>query len=1283
VQISDQSNSSTSPTFANATTTGLLTVSTGGSHCGIKAGSTYINSINSDLILQNNGAIRFGTDSWDYNYWAGLKYVHSSKTISLGLADGTHFTANSAQSGGTMQFPGIGTFRLNGTVHINPPSGSYVEGIRMHPSSAGWTALVFCGDDNTADSGTSAKTWGLFTNGGNFYINKNSSNTSTGYELCNVSGNWGIGTTSPENKLDINGIQQIYQRGNDNTAFKNLLLLKQQNSVEDSDQSWTGSNPSFGIGFRRYWTTGSSPYGETTHAGIYATVSSAWRGGLVFRTKNNETQGGTHDTTALRLRPDGHAIFGNSIETNGSIYITQSSANRRAGIIGSYDPNRAAAIWSMGSSYQIAADGTTLGNLYGAAYVYYGSGYTFGAGKSNGHSFVWCQNGTPYVALGDHLWVKNTGYLGKAVVYDGTNAQITLKTTTAGEFAYLAAYDTGGQYGADVVLHSGSAMVLGAGESAASMYSNNVDSLQGSENLYLTADGDVKVFTNCDTIANRKQVAHFNTSGYAYFSSYINIGGHEKNASSPTYVWGSNDTDSFLRSYKTSSLSVNYATSAGWANSSANANGLESTGYGNGNFTYCQTSNDFFGNSGWSHYLIANHGNGETYFNFTIGLPFWGVPIYKRLESGAEDGWHTFITSENISSQSVNYATSAGNSDLLDGLHESSFVRWGGYNGTFGSGCPASTVKSKFTAANMPNGNLLTYDTAGDEYTLLMTCRPDILHGTALKWGYPDRYIRIIRFTNGVAATTDWEKIAAGYADSSGYATSAGNSDTVDNLHASDFKYVNVNNYSYTPNLAFYDGGSASTNYYKLSITNVNNVWTMLYVEMSIKENYSTGSYGKIVLHVNKNASNTITEFTIHTLGQLSSSVKAYANNNSSSFDIYIAGNWNWPTLNVDRVTFGDSAATATGKNITLTKVTALPSSYSTASVKTGIHSGNYNSYAPKLDGTGATGTWGINITGTATSASSSASLSGGSIATWGTLTAANGYTNVCTWDTGNTTGAFSLAGKGGQMSLQLDGFFYQNEGKYLVLDTNNYSSTLNNVYAPKTITDNLTNFNVGLTDGYINNFKSDSISLSSTSAQITRAGANVSWYQGRQYAVLKTTSYTGYGPVISMKTSTGDWSLGVYSDDYAYLTFITDTNYNNSTNSTTYQLKFPKANGTLATTSDLGSYLPLSGGTMSGTITTPGNDSVVIKPAKNNYDQIGASDCVFWKVFATTFIGSLSGNASSASKLNTDNGTSVKPVYFSGGVPVACSYEIGCVKAAASTSATNKYLLGVTAAGY
>ena len=82
-------------------TTSLITIGTNGTHRGIKAGDTYITSINSDLIFQNNGAIRFGTDKWDYNEWAGLKYDHSVKTVYLGLADKNYLTANAVQTNGT------------------------------------------------------------------------------------------------------------------------------------------------------------------------------------------------------------------------------------------------------------------------------------------------------------------------------------------------------------------------------------------------------------------------------------------------------------------------------------------------------------------------------------------------------------------------------------------------------------------------------------------------------------------------------------------------------------------------------------------------------------------------------------------------------------------------------------------------------------------------------------------------------------------------------------------------------------------------------------------------------------------------------------------------------------------------------------------------------------------------------------------------------------------------------------------------------------------------------
>jgi hypothetical protein len=103
------------------------------------------------------------------------------------------------------------------------------------------------------------------------------------------------------------------------------------------------------------------------------------------------------------------------------------------------------------------------------------------------------------------------------------------------------------------------------------------------------------------------------------------------------------------------------------------------------------------------------------------------------------------------------------------------------------------------------------------------------------------------------------------------------------------------------------------------------------------------------------------------------------------------------------------------------------------------------------------------------------------------------------------------------------------------------------------------------------------------------------------------------------------------------------------------------KINGTTKNPSsgvvDLGEYLQLSGGTMTGCIITPGNDSVVIKPANNNYDQIGASNYKFWKIFATTFYGNLDGNATSATNATkatnatfADYATQVRDLYADGG---------------------------------
>ena len=80
---------------------------------------------------------------------------------------------------------------------------------------------------------------------------------------------------------------------------------------------------------------------------------------------------------------------------------------------------------------------------------------------------------------------------------------------------------------------------------------------------------------------------------------------------------------------------------------------------------------------------------------------------------------------------------------------------------------------------------------------------------------------------------------------------------------------------------------------------------------------------------------------------------------------------------------------------------------------------------------------------------------------------------------------------------------------------------------------------------------------LSSGTSRISRAGSSVSWYQGRANAMIYISSYSGYNAIASMKTTNGDWSMGVYSDNKMYFTYVQDTHYNSSTNTTTAQIVF------------------------------------------------------------------------------------------------------------------------------
>ena len=73
-------------------------------------------------------------------------------------------------------------------------------------------------------------------------------------------------------------------------------------------------------------------------------------------------------------------------------------------------------------------------------------------------------------------------------------------------------------------------------------------------------------------------------------------------------------------------------------------------------------------NSDWHYQMIMNHANSNGYY-VQMAFDFHDDQVwFQRMENGSLQGWREFIHSGNIGSQSVNYATTAGSADMIDGV---------------------------------------------------------------------------------------------------------------------------------------------------------------------------------------------------------------------------------------------------------------------------------------------------------------------------------------------------------------------------------------------------------------------------------------------------------------------------------------------------------------------------------------------------------------------------------------------------------------------------------------
>lgn len=85
--------------------------------------------------------------------------------------------------------------------------------------------------------------------------------------------------------------------------------------------------------------------------------------------------------------------------------------------------------------------------------------------------------------------------------------------------------------------------------------------------------------------------------------------------------------------------------------------------------------------------------------------------------------------------------------------------------------------------------------------------------------------------------------------------------------------------------------------------------------------------------------------------------------------------------------------------------------------------------------------------------------------------------------------------------------------------------------------------------------------------AKINAPSSGTFWRSGRDAAILKITTYANYNPILSQKTTSGSWQMGVYSNNELFFSYTTDDNYTNGNNLySNYGLK-PHSNSTIAYT--------------------------------------------------------------------------------------------------------------------
>ena len=142
---------------------------------------------------------------------------------------------------------------------------------------------------------------------------------------------------------------------------------------------------------------------------------------------------------------------------------------------------------------------------------------------------------------------------------------------------------------------------------------------------------------------------------------------------------------------------------------------------------------------------------------------------------------------------------------------------------------------------------------------------------------------------------------------------------------------------------SIYFGGSPKS-YTKINLPEaIKEIWTMLFIELSFRQDYSSNSYGKLFINAYHNGTSPYTwNMKAVTTGNLMNTIAVYGGEGNC---IYVTGYSGYGGMSIDKILVGDTAGGADFTTTTIENVDSLPETYQTATMVNTLTTANALEY--------------------------------------------------------------------------------------------------------------------------------------------------------------------------------------------------------------------------------------------------------------------------------------------------------------------------------------------------